>query len=63
MRDAMAEACPRGRPGSRGASLGHRRPSLLEASTRLFFGDPSSAEFPHLTGSGCRMVTLNFSTT
>src|SRR6266851_10071572 len=56
---SMAEACPRGRPGSRAASLGYRRPAdraevpeaqaSSKASTRLFFGDPSSPEFSHLT--------------
>ena len=60
----MAEACPRGRPGSRGASLGYRRPAdraevpeaqaSSKASTRPFFGDPSSAEFSHLTGARSR---------
>src|SRR6266852_559221 len=54
---SMAEACPRGRPGSRGASLRYRRPAdqaevpeaqaSSKASTRLLFGDPSSAEFSH----------------
>ena len=43
----MAKACPRNRPGSRGASLGNRRPAdraevpeaqaFSKASTRLFF--------------------------
>src|SRR5712692_9353208 len=58
---SMAEACPKGRPGSRGASLEYRRladraevpeaQASSKASTRLLFGDPSSAEFSHLSPS------------
>src|SRR5712692_785193 len=55
----MAEACPRGRPGSRAASLGivgpwigprlPRQKPPGKRSTRLFVKDPSSPEFSHLT--------------
>ena len=57
---SMAEAWPRGRSGARGASLGYRRPadqrgsrgtSLLEDVDTPIFGDPSWAEFSHLSGS------------
>jgi hypothetical protein len=53
----MAEACPRAAPGSRGASLGYRRPAdrvevpeaqgSEDVDTPIFRKDPSSPEFSH----------------
>jgi hypothetical protein len=40
---------PEGPPRFKGCG-GIAGPASSKASTRLFFGDPSSAEFPHLTG-------------